>query len=77
MLYDVATRVNTSSNQAIKDPSQRQCSYSNLSKIVIQSVVAKRVAADVCGCAYYVPGRKIPVARHPPIRAKSGRVCSQ
>jgi len=35
----------TSSNQAIKDPGQRRCGYSNLGKIVIKSVAAKRVAA--------------------------------
>ena len=45
MSYDVATRVDTSSNQAIKDPGQRRCGYSNLGKIVIKSVAAKRVAA--------------------------------
>ena len=45
MLYDVATRVDTSSNQEIKDPGQWRCGYSNLGKIVIQSVAAKRVAA--------------------------------
>jgi hypothetical protein len=45
MLYAVATKADTSSNQAIKDPGQRRCSYSNLGKIVIKSVAAKRVAA--------------------------------
>jgi hypothetical protein len=45
MLYAVSTRVNTSSNQVIMDPSQRRCDYSNLGKIVIKSVAAKRVAA--------------------------------
>ena len=43
--YDVATRADTSSNQAIKDPSQRRCGYSNLGKIVIKSVAATFVAA--------------------------------
>jgi hypothetical protein len=42
---EVATQANTSSNQAIKDPGQRRCGYSNLGKIVIKSVAAKRVAA--------------------------------
>jgi hypothetical protein len=45
MSYAVATRADTSSNQAIKDPNQRRCSYSNIGKIVIKSVTAKRVAA--------------------------------
>jgi hypothetical protein len=35
MLYDVATGANTSSNQAIKDPGQWRCGYSNLGKILI------------------------------------------
>ena len=45
MSYAVATKASTSSNQAIKDPGQRRCGYSNLGKIVIKSVAAKRVAA--------------------------------
>jgi hypothetical protein len=45
MSYAVATWADTSSNQAIKDPGQRRCGYSNLGKIVIKSVAAKRVAA--------------------------------
>jgi hypothetical protein len=50
MSYTVATRVNTSFNQAIKDPSQRRCGYSNLGKIVIKSVAARFVAArDLAG----------------------------
>lgn len=32
MLYDVATRANTSSNQASKDPGQLRRGYSNLYK---------------------------------------------
>ena len=47
MSYDVATKDDTSSNQAIKDPSQRRCSYSNLGKIIIKSVAAKRVAVTL------------------------------
>jgi hypothetical protein len=45
MSHDVTTKDDTSSNQAIKDPGQRWCGYSNLGKIVIKSVAAKRVAA--------------------------------
>jgi len=45
MSYAVATRADTSSNQAIKDPGQRRCGYSNLGKTVVKSVAAKRVAA--------------------------------
>jgi hypothetical protein len=45
MLYAIVTKADTSSNQAIKDPGQRRCGYSNLGKIVIKSVAAKRVAA--------------------------------
>ena len=45
MSHDVATKDNTSSNQAIKGLGQRRCGYSNLVKIVIKSVAAKRVAA--------------------------------
>jgi hypothetical protein len=46
MSYDVATQANTSSNQAIKDPGQWRCGYSNLGKIVkvikfIQTSLAK------------------------------------
>ena len=44
MSYNVTTRVDTSSNQVIKGPGQRRCDYSNLNKIVIKSVAAKRVA---------------------------------
>jgi hypothetical protein len=45
MSYAVAIWANTSSNQAIKDPGQRRCGYSNLGKIVIKFVAAKRIAA--------------------------------
>jgi hypothetical protein len=45
MSYAVATWADTSSNQAIKDPGQRRCGYSNLGKIVTKSVAVKRVAA--------------------------------
>jgi hypothetical protein len=45
MWYNVATRANTSFNQAIKDPSQRRCSYSNLGTILIKSVARTFVAA--------------------------------
>jgi hypothetical protein len=44
MSYDVTIRVNTSSNQVIKDPGQRRYDYSNLGKIVIKSIATKRVA---------------------------------
>jgi hypothetical protein len=43
MSYAFATRANTFSNQAIKNPGQRRCGYSNLGKII--SVAAKCVAA--------------------------------
>jgi hypothetical protein len=58
MLYAVATRADTSSNQAIKDPGQQRCDYSNLGKIVIKSVVAKRVAAK-CVAATFVAARNL------------------
>jgi hypothetical protein len=45
MLYAVATVADTSSNQAIKDPGQRRCGYSNLGEIVITSVAARSGAA--------------------------------
>jgi hypothetical protein len=45
MSYAIATWADTSSNQAIKDPTERRCGYSNLGKILIKSVAAKRVAA--------------------------------
>jgi hypothetical protein len=45
MLYAIATYADTSSNQAIKDPDQWRCGYSNLGKILIKFVAAKRVAA--------------------------------
>ena len=45
LLYDVATWAGTSSNQAIKDPTEQWCGYSNLGKIPIEFVAAKRVAA--------------------------------
>jgi len=34
LLHDVATKDDTFSNQAIKDPGQRRCGYSNLGKIL-------------------------------------------
>jgi hypothetical protein len=54
MSYAIATWVDTSSNQAIKDPTKRRCGYSNFSKILIKSVATERVAARTC--------RKIPVS---------------
>jgi hypothetical protein len=56
MSYAIATWVDTSSNQAIKDPTKRRCGYSNFSKILIKSVATERVAARTC--------RKIPVSWH-------------
>lgn len=49
MSYAVATQADTSSNQAIKDPSQRRCDYSDLGKFInlIESVAARGVSA---GC---------------------------
>jgi len=44
MSCDVTMYADTSSRQAINNPGQRRCVYSNLSKIVIKSVAAKRVA---------------------------------
>ena len=38
MLYAVAIYIDTFSNQAIKDPGQRRCGYSNLGKIIVKSV---------------------------------------
>ena len=54
MSYAIVTWADTSSNQAIKDPDQRWCGYSNLSKILIKSVAAKRVAAT------FVAARTLP-----------------
>jgi hypothetical protein len=48
MSHDVATKDDTSSNQAIKDPGQRRCGYSNLGKIICNKICG----CDVCGCAY-------------------------
>jgi hypothetical protein len=45
MLYAIAIEANTFSNRAIKDPGQWRCGYSNLGKILIKFVAAKRVAA--------------------------------
>jgi hypothetical protein len=70
MLYDVATRVDTSSNQAIGDPGQRRCGYSNLGKIVTNMWL--RNLWDVCSCERSC--RKIPlpdILRTLPSRAKS------
>ena len=69
MSYDVATRVNTSSNQAIKDPGQRRCSYSNLGKIVIQSGLLN-VWLRRLWLREILPENS--ASRHRPTRAKSG-----
>jgi hypothetical protein len=47
MSYGAATLADTSSNQAIKDPRQWRCGYSNLGKIIVI-----KSGCDVCGCAY-------------------------
>jgi len=44
MSYEVATEADTSSNQAIKDPGQWRCGYSNLCKIDYNCVAAMFVA---------------------------------
>jgi hypothetical protein len=44
--YAVAIWADTSSNQAIKDPGQRRCGYSNLGKIIVAATfVAARTFA--------------------------------
>jgi len=45
MSYAITTEADTSFNRAIKDPGQWRCGYSNLGKILIKFVAAKRVAA--------------------------------
>ncbi len=60
-----ATLANTSSNQAIKDPGQRRCGYSNLGKIIV--IKLWRLNMWLRGLWLRVPRRKIPLARHPPI----------
>ena len=48
LLHDVATKDDTSSNQASKDPGQRRCGHSNLGKIYNKSVAATRVKSGLC-----------------------------
>jgi hypothetical protein len=48
LLHDVAIKDNTSFNQAIKDPSQRRCGYSNLGKVLCSKICG----CGACGCAY-------------------------
>jgi hypothetical protein len=64
MSYAIAIYANTSSNQAIKDPTERRYGYSNLGKILIKSVAAERVAATFVAARTC---RKIPFPDLPPI----------
>ena len=48
MSYNVATKNNTYSNQAIKDLGQRRCGYSNFAKILGNKICGY----DVCGYTY-------------------------
>ena len=54
----------------MKDPGQQWCGYSNLGKILIKSVAAKRVAATFVAAREDLPEN--PASRHPPSRAKRG-----
>ena len=74
MSCTIATEANTSSNQASKDPGYCIVAIVNSVKFYRK----KNFGCRACGCDLWLGALpKFPVARHPPIRSKSGPVHSQ